>query len=180
MSSPDWNEPVRTLLETAPPLALSRGAAPTAAARRLLGGAAAAQWFPGARAAEAALAGLWLRHGGWDEAHSIAQDLPSAEGSYWHGIVHRLEPDAWNAGYWFRRAGRHPVHEPLAEQAGALAGQYQEAGFTAPARWDPFAFIGFCEQMRGRPGTPGHKLALAIQEAEWRLLFDWCARANIK
>ena len=57
--------------------------------------------FPRARVPEAALSGLYLYFSCWDEAHVIAQDLSSAEGSFWHGIVHRQEPDAENASYWF-------------------------------------------------------------------------------
>ena len=36
------------------------------------------------------LAGLWLYHDYWDEAHTVAQDIDTSEGSWWHGIVHRL------------------------------------------------------------------------------------------
>jgi hypothetical protein len=179
-AEPMWTEPVRTLLDTAPPLALTRGGPPGAGARRLLASAAPRDWFPHARAPEAALAGLWLRHGGWQEAHEIAQDLATPEGSYWHAIIHRLEPDAWNAGYWFRRVGAHPLFPALAGAAASLADQHPDAAFRPPASWDPYAFVDFCEAVRARPDSPGHKLALAIQDAEWRLLFDWCARANMK
>jgi hypothetical protein len=180
MSLNGWTAPVQALLDSAPPMKLTRGAAPAAAAHTLLKSAAPREWFPGGRAPEAALAGLWLRHGGWDEAHTIAQDLPSAEGSYWHAIVHRIEPDAWNSGYWFRRVGAHAVFAPLAKQAAELAREYPKAGYTPPLRWDPFAFVDFCEQVRPKPGAEAHALALAIQDAEWRLLFEWCARANMK
>lgn len=78
--------------------------------RPLLEGQRADELFPGARSPLGALAGLWLRAGGWEEAHSIAQDLDTPEGSYWHALVHRAEPDEWNANYWLRRVGdAHPV-----------------------------------------------------------------------
>src|SRR5579863_9578517 len=44
--------------------------------------------FPSARAPRGALAGLYLYFSCRDEAHEIAQSDNSAEGSYWHAIVH--------------------------------------------------------------------------------------------
>lgn len=41
----------------------------------------------------------------WEEAHNIAQDIPSIHGSLLHGILHEIEGDQWNADYWYRRAG---------------------------------------------------------------------------
>jgi len=149
---------------------------PAARAGAELASARLADWFPGAPRPEAALAGLWLRLGAWDRAHAAAQDLSSAEGSYWHAIVHRQEPDAWNAGYWFRRVGGHPVFGPLSREAATLAGGHPGAEFTLKGEWDPFAFVEFCESAAARPGGQEEALALAIQEAEWRVLFDWCVR----
>ncbi|HEV2446485.1 MAG TPA: hypothetical protein VGS58_11205 [Candidatus Sulfopaludibacter sp.] len=110
--------------------------------------------FPQARSPEAALAGLFLYFGCWSEAHEAAQEIHSPEGSYWHAIVHRQEPDAGNSGYWFRQVGAHPIFPALAKAAGV-------------ARWDPFEFIRQCE--RGDAG------ALEMQRTEWQLLFDYCA-----
>lgn len=55
----------------------------------------------------AELRALWLsRKGRWEEAHEIAQDIPSATGSWIHAHLHVIEGDLWNAGYWYSRAGR--------------------------------------------------------------------------
>ena len=59
--------------------------------------------------------GLWLLAGDLDQSHSISQAIETAEGSFWHGIMHRREADFGNAKYWFRRVGSHVVFERLAE-----------------------------------------------------------------
>ena len=48
----------------------------------------------------------FLERGEWEAAHAIAQKDGSALGSWAHGIVHVMEGDLRNAGYWYRRAGR--------------------------------------------------------------------------
>lgn len=131
--------------------------------------------FPRAQAPQAALSGLWLYFSCLDESHALSQDISTADGSFWHGIMHRQEPDAGNAAYWFRRTGTHPVFDQLAAESALLAGQHPKAGFRAGSRWDPFLFIDFCENARRRPGSEAEHLALLIQRAEWQLLFDYCA-----
>ncbi len=44
--------------------------------------------------AAACLAGLWLYHDFLDESHAISQEIGTPTGSYWHGLMHRREPDA--------------------------------------------------------------------------------------
>jgi hypothetical protein len=127
--------------------------------------------------AQGCLAGLWLVHDFLDESHSISQDISSAEGSYWHGIMHRREPDAGNAAYWFRRVGKHPVFTPLCRRAAELtvaAGSPAGSEFLArQGAWDAFAFIDLCEAARG-DRVPCEQLCRQIQRAEWDLLFAFC------
>src|SRR5437762_1928586 len=73
--------------------------------------------FRGARAPQAAVSGLLLLVGCWDESHELSQSIESGEGSYWHAIAHRVEPDSSNAGYWFRRVGKHPTFAELHRRA---------------------------------------------------------------
>jgi hypothetical protein len=140
-------------------------------ARRSLKAASASELFPGSRAPEAAMSGLYLYFSCWDEAHNIAQDLSSAEGTFWHGIIHRQEPDAGNAGYWFQQLGPHPIFPKLREFANAVLGPR----LNTEAAWDPFQFIELCEQARSEPGTELERQLMIVQRTEWQLLFGYCA-----
>jgi hypothetical protein len=45
--------------------------------------------------------------GDWQAAHAIAQDHESERLANWiHAVVHRMEGDDANAGYWYGRCGR--------------------------------------------------------------------------
>jgi hypothetical protein len=128
--------------------------------------------------AAACLAGLWLYHDFLDESHRLSQDIDTPEGSYWHGLMHRREPDFSNSKYWFRRVGRHPVHAALHTAAAELTAAELPpvAGyFAGRSAWDPFAFIDLCEaSLAGR--VPCEMLCRRIQQREWELLFDHCYR----
>lgn len=54
------------------------------------------------------LIALW--HAGrdeWERAHELAQAAEGEPAHDWvHAHLHRVEGDAGNAGYWYRRAGR--------------------------------------------------------------------------
>ncbi|MBL9114531.1 MAG: hypothetical protein JNJ83_05950 [Verrucomicrobiaceae bacterium] len=50
---------------------------------------------------------LWhAKHGNWEAAHNIAQDIHTPLGSWIHALLHVIEGDQWNADYWFSRAGK--------------------------------------------------------------------------
>jgi hypothetical protein len=159
-------------------LPLAEGACCSDQARSRIKNAKPGGLFPSARAPRAALAGLYLYFSCRDEAHEVAQSDSSAEGSYWHAIVHRQEPDAGNSGYWFHRVGEHPVFPGLLEAARATGAAHPDAGLNFSTAWDPLEFIEICEQARRRPGSALERAALEIQRAEWQLLFDYCARRS--
>jgi hypothetical protein len=130
-------------------------------------------------AAQACLAALWLLHDFADESHQISQDLHTVEGSYWHAILHRREPDYGNAKYWFRRVGRHAVFEPLRAEAVTLSGGAAAAkSLVERSAWDPFAFIDLCERA-AEGDAPLRDFCRGVQQREWELLFEYCYRQAI-
>ena len=98
------------------------------------------------------LAGLWLYVDDLDRSHTISQDIHTPTGSYWHAIMHRREGDFWNAKYWFRKVGNHPVI--------GLVG------------YDPSEFVDACERDRGENSPE----LLELQRREWKALFEWCLK----
>lgn len=135
-----------------------------------------------ASAARACIAGLWLRHNFLEDAHVISQALEDADGSFWHAIMHRREPDAANAAYWFRRVGAHPIDADLRAAAANLAETTpcdSRAGFlvTQP-QWNALAFIDLCEIYRGTQSST-ELLCQRVQLCEWNLLFAHCWRKAI-
>lgn len=136
----------------------------------------AVELFQGRFSPQGIVAGLWLHHDDLDQAHRVAQDLHTIEGAFWHGIMHRREPDPGNAGYWFRRVGRHPVFPALRDAVAQLLSEHPASRFHLKAEWDPYAWIDFWEEARRQPGTAKHRLSLEIQRVEWEILFHYCAR----
>ncbi|MGE3317214.1 MAG: hypothetical protein AB7O26_19015 [Planctomycetaceae bacterium] len=126
-------------------------------------------------------AGLLQLNGFLTASHELAQTIegdPNAD--YWHGIMHRREPDASNAKYWFRHVGRHPVFEPLADAADAVLSNCESSQTSSwrsrivrSGRWEPNAFIDLCEECRHADGHPLEQRARLIQWIEMLLLLQW-------
>lgn len=48
----------------------------------------------------------WDAKGDWGKAHTCAQAQDDKTGAWVHAYLHRKEGDEFNAGYWYRRAGK--------------------------------------------------------------------------
>ena len=69
------------------------------------------------------LCALWhAGKGDWDAAHEIAQAVETADGSWVHAYLHRVEGDDSNARYWYRRAGQPEAQDSLDAEWDRLAG----------------------------------------------------------
>lgn len=170
-----FSESVRSILASAValPLPLVRNAPGQDCKSQQLSVTPAQQLFPSAQYPKEALSGLLLRLNCWEESHQLSQDLETVEGSYWHGIAHRMEPDYPNAGYWFRRVGKHPIFPRLHVAASDILAS-ERLGWRLKEAWDPFLFNGWCEEASQAPGSSAERVATLIQNIEWELLFTWC------
>jgi hypothetical protein len=117
---------------------------------------------------------LWL-HGFLDESHVIAQGIGSAEGSYWHALMHRSEGDFSNSKYWYCRVGRHAIFPDLLAAARRLEVTSSSAlrALLRSAEWDPYSFVDALERAASN-ATEDASLLQAMAREEYNLLMSWC------
>jgi hypothetical protein len=115
-----------------------------------------------------------LYHDQHDPAHDLVADRNDATSALIHGILHRREPDYWNAKYWFRRCDMHPAYSTLAanlKRWNAPGDAETIRGLVMPGSFDPFAFVDACErQARSPRGSSAVEMLRKIQHAEFEAL----------
>ncbi len=131
---------------------------------------------------EAIKSGLLLWNDALDESHTISQGLTDQTGSYWHGIMHRREPDYPNAKYWFGRTGAHPIFPALRTAAldtfNAVSTPSDTlkaigAAIEAAENWDAHRFIDWCEAAAADPDSDASGFLRQIQAEEIKLLLAY-------
>lgn len=126
--------------------------------------------------ARSVLAGLWLWQDYLDESHELCQIIETPSGSYWHAILHRREGDFGNAKYWFARAGAHPAIASFAVKASELLrdapADKRLLRMTSPNTAGA-ALVDLVEQVADSPSSPLYRTAVALQQLEFRTLFEF-------
>ena len=114
-------------------------------------------------------AGLYQWYDALEVSHGYSQDAQhcgrNRSADYWHGIMHRREPDYSNSIYWYRHVGDHPVFFDLLQHS-----QNISANMSHAAVWDPILFVDFCR--RCQQGVEETQIAERIQAVEMVLLMQ--------
>ena len=135
--------------------------------------------------ANAVKSALLLWNDALDDSHDISQGVRSKTGSYWHGIMHRREPDYSNSKYWFARVGSHPIFPALRmrvleilkadpSQSAQLA-RYAEA-IEQNDNWDAPQFIDWCQDAAKHTDDEIEEFLQTVQVEEIKLLLDYSCR----
>ncbi len=144
------------------------------------------------------LAALHLFNDDLDSSHAICQAFgrECVPASYWHGVVHRREPDFRNALGWFRRAERWEgllqIRDSVQDMLQRVLvmpeyGASRDTAFSlkrhldAVGVWDPEYFIDMCTALteQEEKSEMEERLLREIQEAEMVAALDWTFRSAV-
>jgi hypothetical protein len=103
---------------------------------------------------------LLLTAGDLERAHRLVQEASNADGTYIHGIVHRIEGDFDNARYWFRRTAVHPIAPEIYRKAAANSPRVASC-----TTWDPVWVTDWVEASK-QMGADEELRAVLTIEAE--------------
>jgi hypothetical protein len=127
----------------------------------------------------------------WNESlelsHSISQEIMTPTGSYWHGLMHRMEGDFSNAKYWFTDARHHPISTQLVTCLRSYLSEQHvtdldhdtlrnklEVLVSSP-EWNPSVFVDAVElQLMHVQDPRAEEWLRRIQHFEVKLLLNYC------
>lgn len=133
-------------------------------------------------------AGLLLIHDFLEPSHRYSQSIegagPDVNGDYWHGIMHRREPDFGNSRYWFRRVGEHPCFLRLAQAARQLTEDFHDPQAAewieklTRSGWDSLAAVDFFQEahLPRYRDTAFSRIASCLQMQEMLILLSYCCQ----
>ncbi len=128
--------------------------------------------------AKAVVSGLLIWNDCENEAHKIAQNISTPEGSYFHAIIHRREPDMLNSNYWFRKTGDHPVFSLVYDYVTQYAPENIQQYLLTQNGWNPELFNELVEKTQNT-GQPIERDLMNIQHAELLYLIAHSYRHTI-
>lgn len=124
------------------------------------------------------VSGLLIWNDCEDDAHALAQNIHTAEGSYFHAIVHRREPDIWNSGYWFNRTGEHPVFALVYDYVASSSPDDIKKIIISKNTWQPEVFNTLVDDAQ-KNGNTDDEVLTEIQHAELLFLIAHSYRHSI-
>ena len=128
--------------------------------------------------AELARGGFYLLNDEPEESHQISQSHESATASYWHGIMHRREPDYGNANYWWRQTGSHELFPDIYKLFLTLSNTAKDCTgvkklSNSMRSWDPKKFTAACEQSEADDNEAMSAFLKEMQHKEMLLLLEY-------
>jgi hypothetical protein len=132
-------------------------------------------------------AGLHLLNESLDQSHHIAQEITTPTGSFWHGLMHRMEGDFSNAKYWFADVRHHPIstqlvtclrnylsEQDMSDLDNETLRSKLEVLVSSPV-WNPAVFVDAVElQLMHVQHPKAEEWLRHIQHFEMKLLLNYC------
>ena len=125
---------------------------------------------------------LYLYLDCFEDAHNVANEHEGTWAGNWlHAILHRREPDAANAKYWYARVkAPEGAYRAIGWAAMEVLGQKPPQGLEKLAEkirksttWEPEAFVEACDKFRKEePTSPAYRVLVLLQEIEWKNLLS--------